>query len=168
MRNFRLLILVFFSLIYLSISAQQVIKQVADITGSDTCCVSTYIGEIYYFGKNSKKARFYPHYSCFKGDISCEILWVPSKSWKKRSKITEEQFKDYVFGLKESKFENYPCFAFFQKYKLNKLEDGIIYEPVFPVLIEVCFFENNKWEKLFERQVETNKELGDLQLELVR
>lgn len=161
-------ILSFFIVLSYHVSGQNLIKQVADITGSDTCCVETYIGEIHYFGKNAKKARLYPQYSCITGNVGCKILWVPSKRWNKRAKITVDQFNDYVYGIKENGFEDYPCFAFFRKYNVKKFPDGAIYEPVFPDVIEVYQYKNNNWEKLFDREVESDTELGLLQLELVR
>lgn len=170
MKFIKPLLLVVFIFFHRNISAQQVIKQVEDMTGTDTCCIDTYIGEIHYFGKNSQKARFYPYYSCIKDDrIKCDILWVPSKRWRKRSKVTEEQLHDYVFGKKEDDFKEYPCYAFLQDYNINKRPDGnIIYEPKFPVVIEVFKYEDGRWVRLFNKEVGSHKELGNLKLGLVR
>ena len=170
MKYIKRLTLVVFIFFHWNISAQQVIKQVEDITGTDTCCIDTYIGEINYFGKNPQKARFYPYFSCIKNDrILCEIIWVPSKRWRQRSKLTEEQLNEYVFGKKENDFKEYPCYAFLQDYYLNKRPDGyIIYEPKFPVIIEVFKYEDGRWVRLFDKEVSSHKELGALKLEVVR
>lgn len=168
MRKINLIILLILCSCFANSYAQEVINQVSDIAGVDTCCIDMHIGEIYYFGKNQKKAQLYPHFSCIIGeDKGCEIIWVPSKSYKKRAKISEKQLKNYVYGNGDSKFSEFPCFAFIQKYNVQKFEDGIIYGPKFPTTVQVYSYKDCKWIKLFEREVNSNEDLGNLQLQLV-
>ena len=149
---------------------QNINSRLSILSDCDTSLMSTHIGEVYYFGKNMNKAKAYPQLSCMQGERRCVILWVSSKRYKKRTKLTEAQLDEYVFEMKDNGFEKYPCFAFIIDQNITRSPDSniAIYELKFPSIIEVYKYDNNDWIKLFDKEIASHKEYGELQLDLIK
>lgn len=163
--------LTIFILLFISIKSfgQNINKRLSIISDSDTSLLNAYIGEVYYFGKNIKKAQHFPQLSCIKSEKNYQILWVPSKNYNKRTKITKSQLNQYVYESKDNGFEKFPCYAFIININVNWYDNGksVVYEPRFPSIVEVYQLANNEWLKLFEEEVKSHAELGELQLKTI-
>lgn len=166
MKTIRLISILFLIFVCISTSAQDINPDLQIVKSYDT--VETYVGEIYYFGRNMKKAQAFPQASILAKERYL-LLWVPSKRYRKRTKTKEETLNAYVFDSVENDFKDYPCYAFKIKQKVSDPdENGLrVYELVFPSVVDVFELKNGQWEKRFERSVASNEEFGQLQLEMV-
>jgi len=168
--NVYYLILILFGLIApKKIHGQNINKQLSIISECDTNSLDTHIGEIYYFGKNSKKAQHFPQLSSIRSEKNYQIIWVPSRNYNRRTKVSKAQLNQYVFEGKDNGFEKFPCYAFIINLKVTRFdnEKSVIYEPKFPSVIEVYKLTNNEWIKLFVEEVKSHTELGELQLRTI-
>jgi len=149
---------------------QNINERLSIISDCDTSKMEIFIGEVYYFGKNMEKAKAYPQLTCRQNGKRYNLLWVSSKQYKERAKLTKNELRDYVFGMKDNGFEKYPCFAFILEEKVTSFpeSDSYISELVFPSTVEVLKYMDSKWVKLFDRQLESHKDFGDLELELIK
>ena len=125
---------------------QNINERLSIISDCDTSKMEIYIGEVYYFGKNMEKAKAFPQLSCSHHGKRYNLLWVSSKQYKKRAKVTENELKDYVFGMKDNGFERYPCFAFILEEKVTNFSESNSYisELVFPSTVEVFQYKDSK------------------------
>jgi hypothetical protein len=149
----------------------QKIKNIINIfPDSDTSSFSTSIGEITYFGKDSKKAKNYPSLDHYKSEKRFEILWVPSRNYKNRLKVTKEELDEFVFESKDNEFAKYPCFAFIIDQTITQFPDSkyAIYGLKFPSIVEVYKFEENEWKKLYDKEVKSDVEFGELKLQVIK
>jgi hypothetical protein len=166
LKYFKLIILIFLTS---QLFGQKTNEKLSIISGCDTNSINTHIGEITYFGEKMEKAKAFPQLSCNVLGKRYVVLWVPSKKYKKRSLITEKQLNEYVFQMKNNGFEKYPCFAFSIDQKETQVEwNKVLYELKFPSLIEVFMFKEDKWIKLFEKEVNSHQEYGELQLNVIK
>jgi len=151
-------------------NGQKIEKIISIFPDSDTSSFSIGIGEITYFGKNSKKAKYYPSLDHYKSEKRFEILWVPSKNYKKRLKVTKEELNEFVFEMKDNEFVKYPCFAFIIDQTITKNPDSnyAIYGLKFPSIVKVYKFEGNEWKKLYDKEVKTHIEYGELKLQVIK
>jgi hypothetical protein len=163
--------LTIFILLFISIKSlgQIINKRLSIISDCDTSFLSTYIGEIYYFGKNIKKAQYFPQLSCIRSEKNYQILWVPSRNYNKRTKVSKSQLNQYVYESKDNGFEKFSCYAFIINLNVTRYDNGrsVVYEPKFPSVVEVYQLTNNEWIKLFEEEVKSHAELGEVQLKTI-
>ncbi len=170
MRHLRHLLLVTFLLTAFFSNGQKIKKIVSIFPDSDTSSFSIGIGEITYFGKNSKKAKYYPSLDHYKSEKRFEILWVPSKNYKKRLKVTKQDLNEFVFEMKDNEFINYPCFAFIIDQTITRNPDSnyAIYGLKFPSIVKVYKFEGNDWKMLYDKEVKSDIEYGELKLQVIK
>ena len=167
LKQFGYVILLFVS--YSSLG-QQINERLSIISKCDTSTISIHISDVYYFGENMEKAKAFPQLTCSMSGKRYNLLWVSSKSYKKRAKVTANDFKEYVFGMKNNGFENYPCFALIVDEKITNYPESntTISELQFPSMVEIYEYKENSWVKLFEKEIKSFKEYGELELELIK
>ena len=148
--------------------AQPINERLSIISECDTSSIHTHIGEIYYFGRNMEKAKDFPQLICHIDTKRFKLLWVSSKRYKKRARITDQQLNEYVFEMKNNGFEKYPCYAFTIIEKVEDWGDAKLYSLDFPSIVEVYKYQNKLWVKLFDKMIESSKDWGELQLNVIK
>lgn len=170
MRYFKNLLLAIFLLTAFCSFGQKINTIISIFPDSDTSLFDASFGEITYFGKNSQKAKNYPQLSYYKAEKRYEILWVSSKNYNKRLKVTKEQLNEFVFGMKDNEFVKFPCFAFIIDQTVTRYTGSkyALYELKFPSIVEVYKFEGNDWKKLYDKEISSDVEFGKLKLQVIK